>query len=75
MGQAVTEVYIGTNMNRDDINLFHLDDCKEYNKLVWIAPAYECMCEMVVLHASNRIFELLLRDMAERLKRGFRDEV
>lgn len=75
MGLVATAVYIGTNMNRDDINLFHLDDCKEYNKLVWIAPAYECMCEMVVLYASNKIFSLLISDMAERLKRGFRDEV
>ena len=75
MGLVATAVYIGTNMNRNDINLFHLDDCKEYNKLVWIAPAYECMCEMVVLYASNKILSLLINDMAERLKRGYRDEV
>ena len=56
---------------RDNINLWHMDQCREYNNAVWEPPAYECMCEKVAYAFGELLLLNILKTKFGRLPPGF----
>ena len=65
-GEDLSDWSIGYENERDNIDLWHMEQCREYNQAVYEPPAYECMCEKVAFALCEILSINMMRFMYGR---------